>query len=146
MKIAIGTDHRGVAHKEFIKKNLTVSGLDIIWIDVGCDTTESCHYPEFAQFVAQKIQNKEVDVGILLCGTGVGMSIAANRFGGVYAGLAWNEAVAKLNKEHDHVNVLVLPADFISHEQSVAMIAAWLQTEKLDGKYKKRIEMIDKFL
>lgn len=143
MKIAIGSDHRGFEQKEFIQKNLVISQRE--WIDVGCTSSARCDYPEFAQRVAQIIQNGQADMGVLLCGTGVGMSIAANRFKGIYAGLAWNETIAKLNKEHDKVNVLVLPSDFISSEQAVAMITVWITAEFSGGRYQKRIDVIDSF-
>jgi ribose 5-phosphate isomerase B len=81
--------------------------------------------------------------GILLCGTGVGMAITANRFPGVYAGLVWNEEIARLAKEDDKVNILVLPADFVSLDQLVAMVKAWQTAQFNEGRYAKRIAMID---
>ena len=95
MKIVIGSDHRGFRHKDFIKKNVSLPGRQLSWIDVGCSSEDSCDYPIFAHLVVKALQEKEADLGVLLCGTGVGMSIAANRFHGIYAGLAWNEEVAK---------------------------------------------------
>jgi len=143
MKIAIGADHRGFALKHFIQTDFP--DKTVLWIDVGCDSNESCDYPDFALKVIEKMQEGEADVGILLCGTGIGMSIAANRFKGIYAGLAWNEKVAKLNKEHDNVNILVLPADFISEQEAITMITVWLGAEFMQGKYRRRIEKIDAF-
>jgi len=144
MKIAIGTDHRGFSYKEFIKKNLKKINNQIIeWSDVGCYSSDTCDYPIFAKLVAQAVQSGEADLGILLCGSGVGVSIAANRFKGIYAGLAWNEETARLGKEHDNVNVLVFPADVVSEEMLIPMITAWLQASFLGGRYQKRLEMID---
>ena len=79
----------------------------------------------------------------MLCATGVGMAIAANRFPNIYAGLAWNEEIARLSKEDDNVNVLVLPSDFVSNEQMIAMTRAWLSAQFNEGRYAKRIAMID---
>lgn len=144
MRIVIGSDHRGFNHKEFIKANLSMPGREISWVDVGSASLESCDYPIFAQEVVEALQTNQADVGILLCGSGVGMSIAANRFKGIYAGLAWNEEVACLSKEHDNVNVLVLPSDFVSTEQAISMIEAWINAEFLGERHQRRIELIDK--
>ncbi|MDP3888986.1 MAG: RpiB/LacA/LacB family sugar-phosphate isomerase, partial [bacterium] len=100
-------------------------------------------YPLFACVVAQMIQKKEVDRGILICGSGIGMAVAANRFKGVYAGLVWNEEIARVSRKHDKVNVLVLPSDFISPQEAVILVNAWLETEFLGGRYQDRIHMID---
>lgn len=143
MKIAIGSDHRGFELKTFLQKNFPDKSVS--WIDVGCDSALRCDYPDFAKKVVEKIQAGDADLGILLCGTGVGMSVAANRFKGIYAGLAWNKTIAKLNKEHDKVNVLVLPADFISNDQAVDIISAWLNATFIGGQYQTRIEKIDAF-
>jgi len=143
MQISIGADHRGFEHKDFIIKNLNVD--EIRWNDVGCFTQERCDYPEFAYLVVQSVLVEKADLGILLCGSGIGMVIAANRFKGIYAGLVWNEEVARLARRDDNVNVLVLPANFISLEKSLVIIAAWLKTEFLGKQYQKRLEMIDCF-
>jgi len=143
MKIAIGSDHRGFALKHFLQTDFP--DKTISFVDVGCNSNERCDYPDFTKLVVKKIQEGQADLGVLLCATGVGMSIAANRFEGIYAGLAWNEKVAKLNKEHDNVNILVLPADFISEQQAIAMITVWLKSKFARGRYLKRIEKINAF-
>lgn len=143
MNIAIGSDHHGFAHKELIKK-WARGPQHLAWIDVGCTSTTPCDYPEFAHAVVQAMAAKKADVGILLCGTGVGMAMTANRCPGIYAGMAWNEEIARLNKEHDNVNVLVIPADYVSKEQVVAIVNAWLNAQFLGGRHQERIEMIDK--
>lgn len=139
MKIAIGSDHRGFLQKQFLIESLQFA----TWVDVGCFSQERCDFPFFAQDVAFKVQNKEVDAGILLCGTGIGMSIAANRFKGVYAALVWNVEVARLSKEHNNANVLVLPSDMLSQDQIKQMVFAWQQAVFLGGRYQERIGMID---
>jgi len=139
MKIAIGSDHRGFEHKGFIIQKIK----SISWIDVGCFSSDRCDYPIFAQLVSSAILKKEADFGILLCGTGIGMAIAANRFTRIYAGLCWNSEIARLAKEHDNINVLVLPSDFVSPDESIEIINNWLHTEFKAGRYQKRLDMID---
>lgn len=139
MKIAIGADHNGFQAKEYLKQALA----DMEWLDMGTSNEERTDYPIFAKKVSEAILNGEAQQGILLCGTGVGMAIVANRFSGIYAGLVWNEEVARLAKEDDNVNVLVLPADFLSHEQMDAMVRAWLSAQFNEGRYAERIAMID---
>ncbi len=141
MKIAIGADHHGFAGKEFIKENLSIK--DIEWLDVGTFDEERTDYPIFAQKVCKTMQEGQADRGILLCATGIGMSIAANRFKKIYAGLAWNEEIARLSREDDNANVLVLPSDYVSNELMVAMVHAWLAASFNEGRYEQRIAMID---
>ena len=141
MKISIGTDHRGYDQKNGIIKNIT----DNEWIDVGCFSHERCDYPEFAKLVVDLVREKKTDLGVLLCGSGIGMSIAANRFKGIYAGLVWSAEVAIKAREDDNVNILVLPSDFIADEQSILIVRAWLQAEFKGGRYQKRLAMIDEF-
>ena len=90
MKVAIGSDHRGFDLKQNLVKLLRVPKYPVNWIDLGCDSSASCDYPVFARKVCQSILKGESDCGVLLCSTGVGMSIAANRFPGIYAALVWN--------------------------------------------------------
>lgn len=144
MKIAIGADHRGFEIKEIIKESMTLQTDDVIWVDVGAFNTESSDYPVFAQAVCEEILNGWVDRGVLLCGTGVGIAIAANRYKKIYAALAWNREVARLSREHDFANVLVLPADYMSGEYAVACVRAWLQAEPLEDRHMRRVEMIDR--
>lgn len=138
-RIAIGVDHRGFELKTVLVKEL----LDrVTWIDVGTFSAERTDYPPFAQKVVHLIQSGEADLGVLACGSGVGIAIAANRYPHIYAGVAWNEAVARSAKEDDNVNILVLPADFIS-DQAMLLVKAWLGAEFKGGRYQKRLEMID---
>jgi ribose 5-phosphate isomerase B len=129
--------------KEYLKQNCTIPGYVFTWIDVGADSDTRSDYPIFAIRVVKYIQEKNADHGILLCGTGIGMAIAANRFEGIYAGLAWNEEIASRAKEDDNVNVLVLPSDYIDNKKSRAMIIAWLGAEFKCVRYAERIAMID---
>jgi len=147
MIIAIGADHRGFAQKQFIIQSLhdlKIAGTVIELLDVGSFNEQRSDYPEYAIAVCKALGQGKAQLGILLCGTGVGMTIVANRFAGIYAGLAWTDEIAHLNREHDNVNVLVLPSDYISHEQAVKMIMVWLDAQFLGDRYKERIVMIDK--
>jgi ribose 5-phosphate isomerase B len=142
MNIALGSDHHGVEYKEFIKQHIT----GYTWIDVGSHSTVPSDYPIYAHAVIKELMSGNAQQGILLCGTGVGMAIAANRCPGVYAGLAWNEEIARLNKEHDNVNVLVIPADYVTELQVVAMVRTWLQAPFLGGRHQDRIDLIDRIV
>ncbi len=143
-RIAIGTDHRGYELKEFLKENHTIGCSVIDWIDVGAQSSHRTDYPPFALQVSSLVITNEVDLGILLCGSGIGMAIAANRFAGIYAGVVWNEQLAQMAKEDDNVNVLVLPADFVTQEQALPIVRSWLSATFQAGRYQQRIEMIDK--
>jgi ribose 5-phosphate isomerase B len=140
MKIVIGTDHRGFIHKEFIKQQMS----SIEWIDVGTYNTDRTDYPLYAEKVVELMVTGEVSYGILLCASGGGMAIVANRHSLIYAVVAWNVVVARLCKAEDNANVLVLPADFVTHEDAIAMIQAWLAEKFKGDRYAERIAMIDK--
>ena len=139
MKIVIGSDHRGFEGKKFLIENFS----DIDWLDVGTFSDERTDYPEFAKKAVKKILEKEANLGILICGSGIGMSIAANRFKDIYAGLVWNKEVAKSAKEDDNVNILILPSDFVSPDKFIDIVRSWLYAEFKGGIYKKRLDMID---
>lgn len=141
--IGIGADHRGYEMKEFLKQYDALNDSSITWHDVGAFSDERSDYPQFAKDVSKKIQNNEIDYGILLCGTGVGMAIAANRFSDIYAALVWNEDVAQRSKEEDNANVLVLPADYINKINALEMVKVWLKAEFKNGRYAKRIAQIN---
>lgn len=142
--IAIGTDHHGFHLKELLKIELRkVNSTRIEWLDAGCFTAERTDYPPFAKAVCQTILDGKATRGVLLCGTGIGMSIAANRFSGIFAALVWNEDIARLAREHDHANILVLPANSLDIHQCKIMITAWLTATPLPGRYLDRISMID---
>jgi ribose 5-phosphate isomerase B len=141
MKIAIGTDHRGVVYKQGIIDALK----NYEWVDVGTKDIERCNFPVYAQRVVQKIQDGSTERGVLLCGNGIGMSIAANRFPGMYAALVWNSELAKLCRQHNNANILAIPSDFVSLETAIEMVKIWCQVEFLGGRYQERIDIIDTF-
>jgi ribose 5-phosphate isomerase B len=146
-KIVIATDHRGFALKEYLKTVPTIeyeeNNFSISWVDVGAFSSERSDYPIFAQHAIQKMHQESVDGAILLCGSGNGMAIAANRFKGVFACVAWNPEVARQAKEDDNCNVLVIPADYVTQKEIIFIISFWLQAEFKGGRYAERLTSID---
>lgn len=145
MKIAIGADHHGFQLKNEIQRAIhgSMGEMPITWVDVGCFSDACCDYPMQAQEVVEAMRTGTAHVGVLLCGTGVGMAIAANRFAGIYAALVWTEELARKAREHDNANIIVLPADYITAEQAVAMVKAWLSATFEGGRHQHRIDQID---
>ncbi len=139
MKISIGADHRGYDLKQVIIEHFD----QYQFIDAGTFSHERTDYPIFAQRVCQDILNDCSKFGILICGSGVGMSIAANRHKKIYAALCWSPEVARCAKAHDNTNVLVLPADFLDSEVAIAIISTWLETPFKGGRYEQRLSMMD---
>ena len=140
MKIAVGADHRGVALKAQLLQRLSLAGHAVS--DMGTDGTESVDYPDFAGKVAQAVAERAVELGILICSSGVGMSIAANKFAGVRAAMCWNESIATLSRQHNNANVLCLAADHLSMEQNLSITDAWLAAEFQGGRHARRVEKI----
>ncbi len=138
--IAIGSDHGGYLLKEEVKKYLDEK--EIPYIDFGTDSEERVDYPIYAEKVAKAIQNNECEKGILICGTGFGVSIVANKFKGIRCASCWNEEVAKLLKGHNDANIIALPGRFINISQAVTILRAWLATEFMGGRHSERVQMI----
>ena len=141
MKIAIACDHGGYALKEEIKKYLDEKGIE--YKDFGTHNEERCDYPEFAEKVAKAVQTKECEKGILVCGTGFGVSIVANKFKGIRCASCWNEDVAKLLKEHNNANILALPGRFINVSQAIVILRTWIAAEFMAGRHSERLQMIE---
>lgn len=140
MKIGICSDHAGVDYKARLISYLLGKGHDVV--NFGTDSTQSCDYPDYAHPMAAAIEAGELDAGIALCGTGNGMALALNHHRGIRAGLAWNQEVARLVKEHNNANVLVIPARFVSYRMAVMMVRAWLVTAFAGGRHQRRIDKI----
>lgn len=140
MKISIGADHRGYALKEQIKKLFP----KIVWNDVGTHDDVRTDYPVYAQRVTDSILSGISERGILICGSGIGIAMAANRVKRIYAALCWSPAIARVARAHDGSNILVLPADFIAPDAGAAIITAWLETSFEGGRYQERLDMMDK--
>ncbi len=142
-QIVIGADHRGYALKQLLQQKTTYGTSQVTWHDVGTDSTDRTDYPLYTRRVVNRLVNGTADFGVMICGSGIGASIAANRYAHIYAGLVWNETLAKMAKEHDNVNLLVLPADYMSVEQAERCITAWLESRFLKGRYLERLQMIE---
>ena len=139
--IAIGSDHGGFKLKEEIKKYLDEN--DIKYKDYGTFDEERTDYPIYAEKVAKSIQSKECDEGILVCKSGAGMTITANKFRGIRATIGFNKEVTIASKADDDVNVLVLPSEYMTISQAVAVVRVWLATEFKGGRYEERLQMIE---
>jgi ribose 5-phosphate isomerase B len=139
-RIAIAADHAGFEEKERIKK--TLDELGVGYEDMGTDSAESVDYPDFAERLGKAVAKGDFDEGILFCGSGTGMAIAANKIHGVRAAVAWNEEIAKLSREHNNTNVLALPARFISNEDAAKIVKAWLAAPFDGGRHERRVEKI----
>lgn len=140
MKIALGSDHAGFGEKEKLKQTLTDLGVE--FEDFGAVSEDSVDYPDFAAKVAHKVADGEFENGLLVCGSGTGMAIAANKVHGIRAANAWNEETARLAKQHNNVNVLTLGARTTPPATFPAIIKAWLDAEFEAGRHEKRIEKI----
>jgi ribose 5-phosphate isomerase B len=140
--IPVGADHAGYALKERLVSELRRLGYEPL--DLGTHSTESTDYPEYAHEVAARVEHHDAERGVLLCGTGLGMAYAANRHPGVRAAVAWSPEVARLAREHNDANVLVLPARFVSPEDGLEILRTWLATEFAGGRHARRIAKIDR--
>ncbi len=140
MRISVASDHRGYQIKEQIIELLREKGHDVD--DAGTCGPESVDYPDFAAIVARKISNGTADRGILICGTGIGMAIAANKFKGVRAAPCTDEVTAEISRRHNDLNVLCLSADLISPRMVERMIETWINTEFEGGRHLRRVQKI----
>jgi len=140
MKIGICSDHAGVEYKARLISYLIGKGYEVV--NFGTDSTESMDYADVAHPLANAVEKGEVDAGIALCGTGNGMAITLNHHRGIRAGLAWNQAVGKLVKQHNNANVLVMPARFISYRMAVDIVRVWLTSDFEGGRHQRRIDKI----
>lgn len=139
--IPIGADHAGFALKARLKEELATLGYATD--DVGATSAESSDYAGFAHAVADRVSRGAAARGILICGTGLGMSYAANRHPGVRAAVSWSEEIAALSREHNDSNILVLPSRFVEEEDAVAILKAWLTTPFAGGRHSRRIAQIE---
>jgi ribose 5-phosphate isomerase B len=141
-KILIASDHAGFSLKGRLKPQLLKKGLEVI--DLGTYSKESCDYPQFAYTLAKKISEKKFRRGILICKTGIGNSIMANRLRGVRAALVYNVRAARLSRKHNDSNVLVLGAAFVNKDLAKRIIDAWLKTEFQGERHLRRLNLIKK--
>jgi len=139
--IAIGSDHGGYKLKEEIKRYLEEK--EIKYIDCGTHVEESVNYPEIAKEVAKKVQNNECSEGIVICRSGIGMSIVANKFKGIRCAKCDNEQEAKFSKMHNNSNILALGADYINTNEAICIVRAWIATKFEGGRHEERIKIIE---
>ncbi len=138
LPIAIGADHAGFEYKERLKEHLRV--LHLTPDDKGTHNADSVDYPDFAHPVANMVERGEAAFGILVCGSGNGVCMTANKHHGIRAALCWNVELAQLARQHNNANVLCIPARFISYEEAVTMVDAFLQTPFEGGRHERRVE------
>lgn len=140
-KIPIGADHAGFDLKEKLKNYLKEKGFEPV--DKGTFSSERADYPDFGHAVAEAIQTGEAELGVLMCGSGNGIAMSANRHKGIRAALSWNPEIARLARQHNNANILVLPARFITEEEAKANIDAFLSTGFEGGRHQGRVEKIE---
>jgi ribose 5-phosphate isomerase B len=139
--IPIASDHAGFEMKQKLVARLQALGYEPQ--DLGTNSPASTDYADFAHPVASKVEHGEVKRGILLCGTGLGMSYAANRHAHVRAAVAWTPEIAELSRQHNDSNILVLPSRFVSEEDANAILETWLKTPFEGGRHERRVEKIE---
>tara|TARA_B100001287_G_C22574456_1_gene477905 strand:- start:372 stop:788 length:417 start_codon:yes stop_codon:yes gene_type:complete len=138
MKISIGNDHAGVDYKKFIIENLKNHSV----INHGTDDVNSVDYPDFAHPVSLDVENKTSEIGILICGSGNGVAMTANKHKKVRAALCWSEEIAKLAKQHNNANIVCIPARFISKEEALQIIKSFINTDFEGGRHERRVNKI----
>lgn len=143
-KILIASDHAGFGQKEYLKEKLLQSGFEVE--DFGCNNTASVHYPDYAAEVAKGIQEGRGDDGVLVCGSGEGMVMTANRFPGIRAGLAWNSDVAALLKQHNNAQIICFGARFTADAYAWKMLQEFLNAQFEGGNHAIRIGLMDKLI
>jgi len=140
MKIALAADHAGFELKDKIKQHLLSRGISVD--DRGTDSAASVDYPDYARMVAEEVASKRVDSGILVCGTGIGMSMAANKVPGIRAAKVNSESEAQLSREHNDANVITLGARVLDPAAALAIVDRWIATPFLGGRHERRVEKI----
>ena len=141
MKISIGSDHAGYNYKQEIIKYLEGKGHTVI--DCGTNSLDSCDYPIFGRAAAEKVANKEVDFGILVCSSGEGIMMTANKVKGVRAGLAYNDDVARLMRQHNDANMIAFGQSFMDLEDVLRRVDIFLKTEHEGGRHARRVSEIE---
>lgn len=138
--IALACDHAGFEKKQVIIKFLEENGLK--YKDLGCYSEESVDYPVYAHLMGEAIEKGEFEIGITFCGSGQGISIAANKHQGVRSGVCWNTDIAQLARQHNNANVCAIPGRFVSAEEAIAIVDAFLNAEFEGGRHARRIAQI----
>ena len=140
MKIAIGNDHAGPTYKKAIVDYLESRSIEVI--NFGTDTFESVDYPDFGHKVAEAVTTKQVDLGIVICGSGNGIAITANKHQGIRCALCWTKEIAALARQHNDANVVSIPARFTAIEQTVEIVKTFIETQFEGGRHTNRVNKI----
>ncbi len=140
MKIAIASDHGGFDRKEELKEYLVKKGLEVV--DVGTHSKDSCHYPEFAIKCAELVSKGECQFGIIVCTSGEGVAIAANKIKGIRAGIGYNKTVSRLMREHNDANIITFGAKYMTTKQVIDRTETFLKAEFQGGRHAVRVQMI----
>jgi ribose 5-phosphate isomerase B len=139
-KIAIGNDHAGYEMKEVVLEWLEEKGYEIK--NFGTDSPESVDYPDFVHPVADAVEKGEFDLGVLVCGSGQGVSFTANKHQGIRAALCWSAEISKLSRQHNNANILCLPGRFLTDEEGIEILKTFLETEFEGGRHQKRLDKV----
>jgi ribose 5-phosphate isomerase B len=139
-KLAIGSDHAGFLLKEKLRKYLEKK--NILVIDCGCFSEERADYPDYGHRVAKAVEEKECEFGLIMCGSGNGINMAANKHAGIRSALCWNEEIAKLARLHNDANILALPARFMEEEEAIRCVDTFINTPFEGGRHADRIKKI----
>ena len=142
MRISIGNDHAGVEFKNYIKEYLLAKDIEVN--NYGTDSLDSVDYPDFAHPVSNDVNEEKSDLGILICGSGNGVCMTANKYKNVRAALCWNKELALLSKSHNNANIVCIPARFIEKEEALEIIKTFISQEFEGGRHKRRVNKISK--
>lgn len=142
MRISIGNDHAGVEYKNYIKEYLLAKDIEVN--NYGTDSLDSVDYPDFAHPVSNDVNEEKSDLGILICGSGNGVCMTANKYKNVRAALCWNKELALLSKSHNNANIVCIPARFIEKEEALEIIKTFISQEFEGGRHKRRVNKISK--
>ena len=142
MKIAIGNDHAGTNYKNEIEKFLIKKNIKVV--NHGTNNNESVDYADHIHPVANQVESKEVDMGIIICGSGNGANMTANKYQKIRSALCWNKEIAELSRTHNDANILSIPSRFVSLKESLEIVEVFLKTEFEGGRHLKRINKIPK--
>ena len=142
MRISIGNDHAGVDYKKYIQEYLFVKNVEVN--NYGTDSLDSVDYPDFAHPVSQDVNDESSDLGILICGSGNGVCMTANKYKNVRAALCWNKELAMLSKTHNNANVICIPARFIEKEDALEIVKTFILEKFEGGRHQRRVNKISK--
>ncbi len=144
MRISIGNDHAGVEYKNYIREYLLVKNIEVN--NYGTDSLDSVDYPDFAHPVSKDVNEKKSDLGILICGSGNGVCMTANKYKNVRAALCWNKELAILSKSHNNANIVCIPARFIQKEEALEIIKKFISEEFEGGRHERRVNKISTWI